>query len=91
MNRRILKYHIPVGGSYVEHMKGRIVYVDYQMTGMVTIWAESADNEKKAPRKFSVFGTGHTIPKEGSYVGTCIDRFTSLVWHLYEFPMEETP
>lgn len=90
--RRVFKYHIPVAdGIWQEPMQGRIIHVDYQMTGMVTVWAEHADGEPKVARRFAVYGTGHSIPKEASYVGTMVDKFTSLVWHLYELPTEKEP
>lgn len=89
-DRRILKYNIPVGRQWAEDMKGGfIVHVDHQVPGMVTVWVETADSMPIVPRRFEVFGTGHTIPPEGHYMGTAVDRVSGLVWHLYEFPVED--
>ena len=48
----------------------------------VEFWAEHVD-DPGIPRAFQVFGTGHPLPPDARWVGTCA-RTSGLVWHLYE-------
>lgn len=50
---------------------------------VVEFWAEHDDSLPGVSRTFQVFGTGHPLPADARWVGTC-DRFVGLVWHLYE-------
>jgi hypothetical protein len=48
----------------------------------VEFWAEDTDDAGMI-RAFQVFGTGHPLPADARWVGTC-QRISGLVWHLYE-------
>jgi hypothetical protein len=49
----------------------------------VEFWAEHDDRAGRCDRAFRVFGTGHPLPADAVWVGTC-PRTAGLVWHLYE-------
>lgn len=55
----------------------------------VEFWAEHATATGPVPlRAFQVFGTGHPLPDDARWVGTCARTPDGLVWHLYEIPPE---
>lgn len=63
---------------------GAIVrHVDMQ-GGLITLWIEKLkpQDDFDPARMFRIFGTGHEIPPDYKYVGSCIDG--SFVWHVYE-------
>jgi hypothetical protein len=49
----------------------------------IEFWAETDTEDPGPVRVFRVFGTGHPLPTNVKYVGTC-QRIAGLVWHLYE-------
>lgn len=49
----------------------------------VEFWAEHTEGET-VNRAFQVFGTGHPLPGDARWVGTCPRTEAGLVWHLYE-------
>src|SRR5260370_973455 len=49
---------------------------------------ECTQGAPKVPRRFQVFGTGHPLPQNARYVGTC-PRVSGLVWHLFELVSDE--
>ena len=49
--------------------------------GVITIWAEVIPDGKTIARPVYIVGTGHDVPKFGSYRGTVQDG--SFVWHVY--------
>lgn len=53
----------------------------------VEFWAESTEGAAQANRAFQAFGTGHPLPEEAEYVGTCTRTPQGLVFHLYEIPL----
>ena len=65
--------------------KGAQILSVQTQQGSPVIWAivdPAADKEK---RIFSVYGTGHNMPKDGlKYVGTWQESNQYLVWHLFE-------
>ncbi len=49
----------------------------------VEFWCEHTEDAPPSRRTFQVFGTGHHLPEDAKWVGTC-PRDSGLVWHLYE-------
>jgi hypothetical protein len=47
-----------------------------------TLWCAVDPNLPMQPRYFLLIGTGHTIPENAQYLGTCVG--TDFVWHVYE-------
>lgn len=50
----------------------------------VEFWAENRPGSEPSQRWFRVFGTGHPLPADARWVGTCDRTEGGLVWHLYE-------
>ena len=50
----------------------------------VEFWAEFEEGKPSYQRAFRVFGTGHELPDEAAWVGTCPRTRNGFVWHLYE-------
>lgn len=50
----------------------------------VEFWAEHTRGATQVARGFQVFGTGHRLPEDARWIGTCQRTRTGLVWHLYE-------
>jgi len=51
----------------------------------VEFWAEHTEGAPLAKRAFQVFGTGHPLPENARWVGTCARTAAGLVWHLYDY------
>lgn len=83
--RRMYRYTVPVDDRpHTEHLTSNPVHVANGTTlDEVEFWAEHADDAPKTARRFQVFGTGHPLPANARWVGTC-PRVSGLVWHLYE-------
>ncbi len=50
----------------------------------VEFWAEHTQGAPAVKRTFKVFGTGHPLPEDAKWIGTCARTPGGLVWHLYE-------
>ncbi len=50
----------------------------------VEFWAEHTESAPQIYRAFQVFGTGHPLPENARWIGTCARTADGLVWHLYE-------
>jgi hypothetical protein len=50
----------------------------------VEFWCEHIEGAPPVRRTFQVFGTGHLLPEDAAWVGTCQRSPEGLVWHLYE-------
>lgn len=74
-------FNIPRGAKVVH------VARVHEEGSVLSFWVEfdRADIFQKEQRKFTVFGTGHSIPQLSTYHGTIIDN--NLLLHLYELPM----
>lgn len=75
-----LNHNIPLYGAakpvaFAAYSSGARHYVEF--------WAE-ATQDVAVSHLYRVFGTGHPIPDEYQYVGTCPRTSSGLVWHLYE-------
>ncbi len=49
-------------------------------------WAECDDAKPDVRRWYQVFGTGHDLPSDATWVGTPGRDRLGMVWHLYEVP-----
>jgi hypothetical protein len=97
MTRRMFRYVVRVDdlphtfdlacGGYsgpLHVAASRVAYAESDIH-VVEFWAEhDPDAYTPEPRSFQVFGTGHIIPDEMHWVGTCDRTADGLVWHLYE-------
>jgi hypothetical protein len=88
--RRMFRYTVPVDDRpWTFDLTGDPVHVANGVTlDEVDFWAEYAEGVPKAARRFQVFGTGHPLPENARWVGTC-PRVSGLVWHLYEIVSDE--
>jgi len=79
----VFKYEIPPEGRVLHHGPSfRVVHVGAQGDA-VFLWAEVAPDElHDLISTWAVFGTGHSIPGDASYVGTSFVGV--LVLHVYE-------
>lgn len=97
--KSIFRYEVVVDDKPQRHLiqgEVRKVAAGYSMIDgrrrhVIEFWAET---EKPAPdgtllqRTFQVFGTGHPLPAEAVWRGTCDRTPEGLVWHLYELTGE---
>jgi hypothetical protein len=83
--RRMFRYAVPVDDRpWTFDLTGDPVHVANGNTlDEVEFWAEFTNGAPKTARHFQVFGTGHPLPDNARWVGTC-PRMSGLVWHLYE-------
>lgn len=90
--RRVFRYTVPVDDRpWTFDLTSDPVHVAGGATlDEVEFWAEYDDGAPKAARRFQVFGTGHPLPQNARWVGTC-PRVSGLVWHLYELVSDEEP
>lgn len=90
--RRMFRYTIPVDDQvWAFDLAGDPVHVGSGATlDEVDFWAEYAEGAPRRARRFQVFGTGHPLPANARWVGTC-PRMSGLVWHLYELVSDEAP
>lgn len=85
MNRQMFRYTVPVDDRWHEiPAAGPVVAVATDGDDTVEFWAEDAGPLSRSLRYFRVFGTGHPLPANARWVGTCPRTLSGLVWHLYE-------
>jgi hypothetical protein len=84
MTREIWKFSVPIGPDcrIAMPLMARVLQVGHQHAGSVCFWAEVCPQNTQTARTFRVVGTGQTVPKLGTYVGTTQDP--PFVWHLFE-------
>lgn len=89
--RRMFRYTVPAGNvTWTFELTGDPVHVASNfLPGVVEFWAEHDDDAPAVARTFQVFGTGHPLPENAHYVGTCPRTPEGLVWHLYEIVSDE--
>ena len=85
--RQVFRYIVPVDDRpHVINLTGDPLYVNVtEMIDEVEFWAEHDMGAPEYPATFQVFGTGHPLPDDARYVGTC-PRVRGLVWYLYRLP-----
>lgn len=58
-----------------------------EQTNNIALWFEVPDQyASTTERRFQIYGTGHTVPEDLVYRGTCIFAGGDLVLHVYEVP-----
>lgn len=88
--KTIHKFPIDIYGSIpvkIMMPKGaKVQYVDDQRISsieeIIAVWAEVDTDATMVARTFDIFGTGHSIPDSGIYLGTV--KQANLVLHVYE-------
>lgn len=81
--KRVLRYTVPVDDCWhAIDLSGPIRHIATRGLDYVEIWAETGGMSQS--RRFRVYGTGHLIPDDATYVGTVLTPGGQLVWHLYE-------
>lgn len=84
--KTIWKYKIPINDDIHEiriPLNAKILKVDHQDNPQIIVmWAEVTDNAPRIIKHYRVFGTGHEIPNDSLWMGTC--QIGKFVWHLYE-------
>jgi len=87
--RQIFKYPLAIVGEQVLLLpKGaEILHIGVQ-NGELYLWAMVDEQEESEIRRFSIIGTGHSIPERVSknlyHIGTVFMSGGSLVWHVFE-------
>jgi hypothetical protein len=91
VTRRMFRYEVPLDDQphafevlTVRHVAARWLNDDGLQRPVVEFWAEYNDTSVATDRHFQVFGTGHELPPDARWVGTCDRDVKGLVWHLYE-------
>lgn len=84
-DRRMFRYVVPVDDRpHLVLLTSSPVHVAGGRTlDEVEFWAEHVSGAPEVARAFQVFGTGHPLPDDARWTGTCA-RTAGLVWHLYE-------
>ena len=87
--RQVFRYVIPVDDQpHTAYLTNDPLHVDCsQMVDEVEFWAEHDADAPEYPAVFQVFGTGHPLPGDAVYVGTCPRTREGIVWHLYRLPL----
>jgi hypothetical protein len=93
---RVLKYPLTVAGQQVVQMPvtARVVHVAAQH-GVPTVWALHSEPAASEPRRFFIFGTGHTFDRmidghDLEHRGSVLLQSGGLVLHIFE-AVPETP
>jgi hypothetical protein len=89
MSTRMFRYIVPVDdkahGLRLSHRQ--VPDADWERilsVRDVEFWCEDTAGAPTGVRWFQVFGTGHPLPPDARWVGTCARTRSGLVWHLYE-------
>jgi hypothetical protein len=84
--RRMFRYVVPVDDrAYPFSLSHSPVAVAaHNDSRAVEFWVEDTSGAPAVRRWFRVFGTGHPLPDDARWVGTCQRTPAGLVWHLYE-------
>ncbi len=81
MSKQIWKY--PIGLATTHEMPDGAEFLHIELQGDTAMaWFLVLPAERKRPRKFKVYGTGHDIPLREKYLGTF--QAPLFVWHLFE-------
>jgi hypothetical protein len=93
VSRRMYRFAVPVDDQAhiipLSHNPVAVAareYGAYQFA--VEFWAEHTEDAHPVRRAFQVFGTGHPLPEDAKWTGTCPRMPSGLVWHLYEVPVD---
>lgn len=84
--RRMFRYVVPDDGTAhtvpLSHSPVAVA-ASFDPPG-VEFWAEHTEGAPQISRAFQVFGTGHPLPDDARWAGTCARTAGGLVLHLYE-------
>lgn len=83
--RAMYRYEVPIDdAAHLIPLSHNPVAVAAQTAAFtVEFWAEHTDSAPLVNRAFQVFGTGHPLPQNAKWIGTC-QRTEGFIWHLYE-------
>ena len=85
MSKTIWKFRLSPFRSDVEMPSGASILDVREQGDDVCLWALVDPSEPIETRKFSVYGTGHTLPPNaGTYVGTAHLGAGVFVFHVFE-------
>jgi hypothetical protein len=86
--RQMFRYVVPVDDRphRIELTGGPVKVAARKLGGehVVEFWAEHDPSMTAHLRAFRVFGTGHPLPDEAAWCGTCDRTPDGFVWHLFE-------
>jgi hypothetical protein len=68
----------------VRHVAARWLNDDGLRRPVIEFWAEHDIAAVTVERQFQAYGTGHELPDDARWVGTCDRDPHGYVWHLYE-------
>ena len=87
MTRHMFRYVVPVDDRphtiALSHNPVAVAAAGYTA---VEFWAEHTKGAPQIKRAFQVFGTGHPLPDDAQWIGTCPRTDGGFIWHLYEVP-----
>lgn len=87
--KMIHKFKVSLSEEFVINMPGAVVLCVQMQRGAPHLWALVDPQLHPEPRKFRLYGTGHSIDKEDQfdrYVGTFQLEGGALVFHLFQRP-----
>lgn len=85
MTRRMFRYVVLIDDqAHVIALSHSPVAVAVSTAWSVEFWCEHTEGAPQGKRAFQVFGTGHPLPDDAQWIGTCPRTPDGLVWHLYE-------
>jgi hypothetical protein len=84
--RRMLRYEIPIDDQphTIPLSRDPVAVAAVKTRFAVEFWAEDTPGARRAERTFQVFGTGHPLPGDAQWIGTCARSDEGFAWHLYE-------
>jgi hypothetical protein len=77
VSRRMFRYSVPIDDHpHIVELSGISdaygpLHVANADDLAVEFWAEHDDQALTRPRVFQVFGTGHALPEDAAWIGTC--------------------
>lgn len=85
MSARIYRYQVPVdGGVHVIELNGSPHHIGCRDRDYVEFWAIHRDAVPLREHRFTVIGTGQSLPQPHRIWGTAVAPGQTLVWHLVE-------
>lgn len=83
--RTIWKFPLEIGETTVEMPNASLVLSVQVQQGSLALWAEVDPGQSRVRRRFTVYGTGHSMPENpGRYLCTFQAHDGKFVGHVYE-------
>lgn len=82
--RKVFRYTVPIDDQWHELNLAAAPLAVAAAGDAVEFWAEDMGPSSRYLGCFRVFGTGHPLPPDALWAGTCTRTAEGLVWHLYE-------